>query len=518
MLVCGFALLNMASCTSGCSKKTRRTADDTLVVLVETKIRDVDPRFAVTSHDMKLSRLVAPGLFSIDNPSLEPLPLLAQSAKQRHPLVWEVTIRPEQRFATGDIVTAKDVVFTYDSVLNPETKSLYRKGFAERFDRVVAESEEIVVFYLKKPLATFLSDLDFGIVSRRHATEPRMRFAQGKPIGAGPYQVAEVSQTKVLLVRNRHFAGDRPPLRRIEVRVVDDSNARTLMMIGGSADFAQNAVRPDLVNDVAKRDRIQILSGPSAILTYLMMNNEDAILASREVRKAIAFAIDRQSIIDARFSGHAQLATGLLPPVHWMYHSKVQQYPYLPQKAKALLDKAGYPDPDGDGPQHRFSLVYKTSSDPFRWAVARTIGQQLSKVGIHVEVRAYEFGTFFRDIKQGNFQLGSMQTAPITDPDYYYSYFHSSRIPNKENPHTGNRWRFRNEVIDRLIEQGRLVADPNKRREIYDRVQELWAEDIPVVPLWHENNVAIMNTDVQGFYLLPSARFAGLASVLKQAE
>src|SRR5690606_28756358 len=119
----------------------------------------------------------------------------------------------------------------------------------------------------------------------------------------------------------------------------------------------------------------------------------------------------------------------LIAPGHWAYNPDVPRYPFDPDRARALLDQAGYPDPDGPGGRPRMRLSYKTSADQFRLAVARIIADQLGEVGIEVEVRAFEFGTFFTDIKKGNYQLASMQTASISEPDYYFWYFHSSNIP-----------------------------------------------------------------------------------------
>lgn len=152
----------------------------------------------------------------------------------------------------------------------------------------------------------------------------------------------------------------------------------------------------------------------------------------------------------------------------------------------------------------------------FRLALARVIAAQLGQVGIEVEVRSFEFGTFFADVKQGNYQLASMQTADITEPDYYYAYFHSSRIPSQQDPHSTNRWRYRDQRVDALTEQGRQVADPAQRRALYSEVQKILARDLPIVPLWHEDNVVVRHVDVSGYRILPNARLRGLLHAVKR--
>lgn len=501
----------------GCEARVRRTPDDTLVMLFDVLINELDPRFETSNNDQKISRLIAPGLTTVARPSLEPAPALAKALEQRDELTWDVTLQPDLRFSDGTSVTSADVVYTYTSMLDPAMGSVYRSNFAERFTRIEALDEHRVRFHLVKPLATFLSDLDFGIVSAEAARRDRHgRFPGNFVIGAGAYRVASFATGHIVLERNPYYHGPAPRMPRVEIRTVRDANARALMLVGGSADLAQNTLRLDLVDSVAGRARIRVASGPSAILSYMMMHNEDPVLRDVRVRQAIAHAIDRDRIIAVKLGGRAVPATGLLPPSHWAYEPDVARYAHDPERARALLDEAGYPDPDGPGGAPRLRLTYKTSADQFRLALARIIAAQLGEVGIEVEVRAFEFGTFFADIKRGNYQIATMQTTAITEPDFYYAYFHSSRIPRPENPHDNNRWRFRNARIDELTADGRSTADRGRRLAIYSEVQQLLSRELPVIPLWHEDNVAVMNVDVDGYELLPHAGVSGLTTVFKR--
>lgn len=495
---------------AGCSTRSRRTPDDTLVVLLEGKVDNIDPRFVSSNYDLKVSRLVVPGLTSTDHPSLEPGLDLAADIRQVDEVTWEATLRDDLRFSDGTPLTARDVVYTYMSTLDPATRSPQRGGYAERIRRVEAAGERTVRFHLVEPVATFLSDLELGVLSAEAA-----RDGDGAVIGAGAYRVAGGGTERVLLERNPHYHGDAPPMPRVEVRTVRDANARAIMLVGGSADMTQNGLRLDLVEAVAGRARVTVDSGPGVILTYMMMQNEDPVLADVRVRRAIAHAIDRERIIELKLGGRAVLATGLLPPSHWAYEGEVDTYEYDPDRARALLDQAGYPDPDGPGGAPRLTLSYKTSANQFRLALARIIAAQLGEVGIEVEVRAFEFGTFFTDIKQGNYQIATMQTAAITEPDYYYTYFHSSRVPDPGTLFGHNRWRYRDARVDELVERGRRVIDRDQRLRLYGEVQEILARDVPVIPLWHEDNVVIRNVDVRGYEIVPSASLGGLRSVRK---
>jgi len=498
------ALLTAASLAAGCAR-TGHTPDDMLVVVTEGRIRDLDPRFALTNYDNKLSRLVTPGLMSIDQASMEPRLELAESLEQLDDTTWEVVVRPDARFPNGAPVTAADVVYTFASTMDETVGSIYRDAWRERISRVEARDERTVRFHLQQPVATFPSDLDYGIVSARAAT--------GWVVGAGPYRVVATWGERVWLQRNWHYYGARPPVSFIEVRTIRDANARFLLLVGGDADLAQNGVRVDLVSALEQRPSLRVMQGPSALLTYLMMNNEDERLSDVRVRRAIAYAVDRERIVSAKFHDRAILATGLLPPMHWAYRGDVRRYDYDPERAMQLLDEAGYPDPPGGEPRMR--LVYKTSADQFRVAIARVIASQLGEVGIEVEVRSFEFGTFFEDIKRGEFEIATMQTAPIVEPDWYYTYFHSASIPHEGNWGLHNRWRFRNDRADALMTEGRRTADRDARMRIYAEVQQILAEQVPVIPLWHEDNIVVTGQRVQGYELLPSARLRGLEKARK---
>ena len=495
-------LLVAVAAPLACTPRSRRTPDDTLVLAIESAMTSSDPRFAISNWDGKLSKLIHPGLTAVDTPSQEPRLELADKVTAVDPLTWEVELRADARFSDGAPVTAADVAYTYMSTLAPDSKSLFQRAFAERFSSVEPVSGRLVRFHLKEPLATFQTDIDYGIIS-----------AAGK--GAGAYVLRELTSTHAVLDTNPYYYGPPPKVPHLEVKFVRDASARLLMIVGGSADLIQNGVRLDLLDDVRERPRVHLDSGASVILTYLMMNNADPVMKDPRVRQAIALAIDRPAIIAAKFGGRAKLATGLLPPGHWAYADVVHWDRDLP-RAKALLDAAGYPDPDGAGPKPRLHLIYKTSSDAFRVSVARVIAAQLAEIGLDVEVRSFEFATFFADVKHGTYQLASMQTSEITEPDYYFMYFNSSRIPSTENPDGGNRWRYVNPEVDRLTAAGRHELDRDRRRALYADVQRQVAQDVPIVPLWHEDNVVLSNVDLQGYTISPNARLGGLATAWKQ--
>lgn len=491
---------------AACTPNRRRTPDDTLVMAIETPMTAADPRYTISNYDSKLGKLIAPGLTSVDTPDAAPRMELAAAIDRRDPLTVDVTLA-DRRFSDGQPVTANDVVRTYQSVLDDACGSLYQKGFLERYASIEALDDKHVRFHTKTPIAMFVTDVEFGVISW-HGVPP----GECHPplVGAGPYVLRELTSQHAVLDANPHYPTP-PKLPHLEIKFVRDDAARMLMMAGGSVDILQNT-QPDLVDDIAERPRVKLQAGPSVILTYMLLNNDDPVLKDHRVREAIALAIDRPPIVAAKFGGRAVLATGLLPPLHWAYNADVPHYTRNLARARQLLDEAGFkPGPDGI----RLHLTYKTSSVPFRVGLARALASQLGDAGIAVEVRPFEFATFFADIKKGNYQLATMQSSEITEPDFYYNYFNSSRIPDAKDPDGGDRWRYRSPEVDRLTLEGRTELDRDKRKAIYAQVQRIVAEDLPIIPLWNEDNVALSNVDVQGYTIVPNARFVGLIGASK---
>jgi peptide/nickel transport system substrate-binding protein len=272
-----------------------------------------------------------------------------------------------------------------------------------------------------------------------------------------------------------------------------------------------------LVDAVADEQRLRVEADRSSVYSYLLFNNDDPILGDARVRRAIAYALDRDTIIHTNLHDRAVVATGMMPTFHWAYDGEVARYGYDPARAKQLLDEAGWRDPDGDGPLPRFSLVYKTSSNKLRLVLAEIIADMLRKVGIAVELRVSDFATLFADLKKGNYQVTLMQIPEIAEADLFTNFFASYRIPTRDNLDAGgNRARYRNPELDRLLDEGRRTLDRAARRRIYSEVQRILARDVPVVSLWHEHNITAMRRNVRGFVMLPTASLSGLDRVYKE--
>jgi peptide/nickel transport system substrate-binding protein len=269
----------------------------------------------------------------------------------------------------------------------------------------------------------------------------------------------------------------------------------------------QNALDPDTVEWIETHSEgLRVQRGPSSTFQYLGRNLGHPVLGDVRVRRAIAHAIDRESIVRHLLGGQARVADGLLAPEHWAYVRRLAQYRHDPARARRLLDRAGFPDPDGAGPAPRLELSYKTSTDEVARRNAEAIGEQLAAVGIRLDIRTYEWGTFFADIERGSFHVYALRWIGVGDPDIFRQILHSEMAP----PAGLNRGRYRNARIDRLTDRGVSAMDRAQRRRIYARVQRIVARKLPFVPLWWPQQVVVTTNRLEGFKPHPDGDLFGL--------
>jgi peptide/nickel transport system substrate-binding protein len=230
------------------------------------------------------------------------------------------------------------------------------------------------------------------------------------------------------------------------------------------------------------------------------MNLRDPVLKDARVRRALAYAIDRRPVLHYLWRDQAREAASLLPPQHWAYDAAVATYEYDPARARQLLDEAGYPAHNGV----RFHLTMKTSTEETTRLLAAVLQQQLREVGIALDIRSYEFATFYSDVVRGAFQLYSLRwIGGNEDPDIFEHVFHSASIP----PKRANRGYYSNPRVDELIDQARREVDPEKRRTLYAEVQRIVAEELPYINLWYLDNVVVHSPRVRNIHVSPSGNY-----------
>jgi peptide/nickel transport system substrate-binding protein len=373
-------------------------------------------------------------------------------------------------------------------------------------ERVEAPDERTIVFHLKAPWASLLWNVSGGAVGI-------VPYGSGQefnrqPVGSGPFRFVSAQQDQeVVLERSEHYWGEPARVERVRFLVVPDSTTRALELRKGSADVAVNAVTPDMALTLEQDSTLVVTRSPGTNYTYLAMNLRDPALKDVRVRQALAEAIDREPMIHYLWRGFAQPARSILPAQSWAYEGDVREYAYDPAAARRLLEEAGYTQgPDGI----RLRLTMKTSTEESTRLLAAVLQQQLREVGISLEIRSYEFATFFADVAQGAFQIYSLRwVGGNKDPDNFEYVFHSDRVP----PRGANRGFYSNPRVDELIEQGRSEIDQQKRRRTYAQLQQLLAEDLPYIHLWYLDNIVIHSTRLRNVKVGPSGSYEFLKTL-----
>jgi peptide/nickel transport system substrate-binding protein len=258
---------------------------------------------------------------------------------------------------------------------------------------------------------------------------------------------------------------------------------------------------------------LQTVQSPGTDYQYIGVNLRDPILRDVRVRRALAYAVDRDAIVKYLRRGLATPAVGMMPPIAWAFEPDVFRFTHDPGRARRLLDEAGYPDPDGDGPAPRFTLTMKVQSIEFSRLQSAVIQQSLQEVGVALDVRMYEFATLYADVLKGNFQLYTLQWTGgfAADPDILRRVFHSQQTP----PSGFNRGYFNDPHVDELIDHATVSTDPEERQRLFSEVQRILAQDVPYISLWNKTNYAVAQRTLTGITLRPAADFLFLKDVAR---
>ncbi|MFZ0294371.1 MAG: ABC transporter substrate-binding protein, partial [Candidatus Sulfotelmatobacter sp.] len=394
-------------------------------------------------------------------------------------------------------LTSRDVKWTFDSL---EGKVRTTKTAVYRFvDHIDAPDDYTVIFHMKEPTATLLwnlSDGAIGVVPYGSGAETTTH-----PIGSGPFKfVSAETDKEVILERNDNYWGEKPKLSSVRFAVVPDATTRALELRKGSGDATINALTPDTVLTLQRDPSLAVERAPGTVLAYMGFNLRDPILRDVRVRQAIAYSFDRTPMIEYLWRGEAQPARSILPPQSWAYNGNVPAYDHDPEKARQLLDSAGYPAVNGI----RFHLTMKTSTDENTRLMVAVMQQQLREVGIALDIRTFEFATFFADVTHGAFQLYSLRwIGGNEDPDIFEYAFHSAKFP----PNGANRGYYSNPKVDTLIDQARREVDQNKRKKTYAELQMILADELPYIDLWYLDNVLVHNKRVRNLQLNPAGNY-----------
>ena len=567
--------------TTGCR---RGGEPGTLVIAVEAPPRGFDPRFSTAfPTSARVMQLIYETLV-VKNERFELVPSLAERLEESADhKTFTFHLRPDVTFHNGKHLTSADVKYTFDSIISPEMRSPLR-GAVDRIQSIETPDQLTVIFHAREPFYTFIGNLPaIGVIPEGAGLE-----IIDRPIGSGPYRFVSYKDGQAIrLEANLDYWGGAPNLPRVQVKVVTDNSTRQAELMSGEVDLAYNAqFDPETIRALSGRHDMQVVIGDGANIGYLGLNvSPNSQLSNKKLRQAIAYAIDREVIIHRLLRDQARKANAVMPPEHRVYDPAAPVYDHDPERAKQLLDEAGFPDPDGDGPRPRLTLTILTSTVQLSRNIASIMQDQLRRVGIQLELNSLESATLFDRLSKAQFDMyyligiGSNQLPDVFQFVYHSRYqdarFNESiamlratndpaqmrplldqiasilakreycssdevdnlareaasiespaarklvylRVASLLTDRGGqNRMRYCNSQLDAWIVDAEREDDPAKKLDLYHKIQQTAAEDLPQIYLWYPANVLVARTRVGNIQLDPSGSWFFIAKLTLEGK
>jgi len=475
-----FCLVLLLLSTGSCTQQNQSASSlQEIVFAIGQMPLNLDPRYATDAASERVNRVVYQRLVDFDAQS-KPVASLATWAEINSTLYRFNLNKTRSPFHNQNPLTANDVKATYDSLVtlkdSPNTAE-----FANVKNITVIDTDT-VEFQLNQADKHFPAKLIIGILPAKLIVGNH-DFSHA-PLGNGPLKFVSW-QNKLTLQR----VMDGQIISLIEVK---DPTVRVLKLLQGEVDLLQGELPPELVKYLQSKPDMIVKTSIGANFSYLGLNFKDPILQKLKVRQAIAYAIDCKQIIEKAMIAHSREADMILPPEHYTNQPSKPSTPndYNPALAKQLLQEAGVKLP--------LKLVYKTSTDPQRVRFATILQAQMAKAGIDLEIRSLDWGTFFADVKQGNFQLYGLTWVGIKTPEIYAKAFGSQSIP----PKGFNRGRYSDAELDKLLTEENWQAATARIHQ-----------QLPYIPLWYEGQFAAMRKGISNYSAKPDGNWDDLGTI-----
>lgn len=481
----------LVACTGG-----RKTPSDTLLVGLGSAPSTLDPRFATDANGMRIGGLIFNSLVR-PGENFEPIPDAAEKWTYKdRTFVFE--LRQNLRFHNGRDVTVDDILFSF--VQFRESTSPFASILDLITDVQATKKEDgriLVTLKVKNYSDKFLiSDLPaVRLLPKQETLKAGPDFAKIL-IGTGPYKFVSADSTTIQL------QGLTSKTAKLTFKVIRDDFTRFQKMLKGEVDIIQSDIPNDKVEEFEKRpEDFQVLRYPGLTMTYVLLNFKDPLLKIKAVRQALAQTLQRNEIITHKLRGLGVEATSLLTPNNPYFSGELINPVYDLSAAKSTIDKLGL---------RGKKLTLKTSNQPQAVDNGKVLAHQMSASGIGIELQSYEWATFYDDVKKGNFQMATMRWVGTIDPDLYRIAFHS-----KETPPGRNRGSYANPKLDDLLEKSAKTEDPSQRKNIIQEVQKIVHQDLVILPLWYDQQVAVARKNIKDYTPVQTGEFHPFLEVRK---
>ena len=499
-------LLVLVSIASSCRRQS-----NVFVIALSDNVKTIDPigSPSVDAASERVRSLMFNSLVKKDE-KFDYVPEVASKIdRSEDGLTFTFTLRDGVTFHDGRPFTSADAKYTLDTVLAStfakaasffEGVGANRKAYVKSIE---APDPQTLVIRLNSPWTGLLANLVAIAMIPKDSYESQKTH----PLGTGPFKFKSYDQSQQVVDMEAYpkYWDGPPQIAVLRARVISDSNALQAELQSGRVDIAPlpTSLSPDSIKGLSSNPNLNVRQFDGSNLNLLTFNTTEPPLDNVKVRQAIAYAINRESMIRDLALGQGKIAHSILPEESWAY-TPGQTYHYDPAMAKKLLDEAGFRDPDGDGPQMRFSkpIVFRVSgSSGSARQYSGVIYNYLREVGIPVSIETSELTTLLDLLRRGQFQMTYGQwVGGNQDPIFYRDLFATSEIPS-ETRAARNRSRYSNPELDKILDEATNTFDHAKAAPLYARAQEIVSRDVVVLPLWYQANMVIAKKSVGNIHV-----------------
>lgn len=435
----------------------------------------LDPRLTRDVTAARVADLIYSGLVHL-TPALEPVPDLAESWETPDPTTYIFHLREGLVFSDGAPLTADDVVFTYQSLLDPELAAPSRALYSP-ITKVEALDAKTVKFTLEAPFAPLLSYLDLGIM-------PKVLAESGadlalNPVGAGPMKLVKWSRgSEIVLTANDTYWRGAPTVTDLTLKVIGDNSARAQAFEAGDLDVIQSPLSPQDIQRLAADARFGNVAMPGLGVTYVNFNTKDALLADPAMRRAFGMLIDQDTIVRDIYQSVDEVTHSVLLPSSWAYDSTISQPTFDIEGAVKAFNDLGWSDTNSDGILDKdgkpLEVVIAThSEDPNRVQTLEYMQAVFETAGIKAVPKINDWATFSTNyVQKGEHQIALLGWLNIVDPD---RLLYSTLTTGGSNNWGG----YSNPEVDAFLNAGRENLDRGKRAEAYQGAAKVLAQDLP---------------------------------------
>ncbi|MGE5652909.1 MAG: ABC transporter substrate-binding protein, partial [Bacillota bacterium] len=413
LLVAAMVLAGCSSGTNTAPNATPTAKEQKIVIGFQMGPKNLDPRLARDVATHNTVNLIFDSLFRLDK-NMQPQPWLVDSVKTEGDKKYVLSLKKGVKFSNGDELTANDVKFTLDTIMDPKLASPASSDLKDVKEIKVIDNYTISI-ELNKPYNRFLGSLSFGIVPEKVVKEKGDKFGT-EPVGSGAYKLTsfKLDESMTLTANDNWFKG-KPNMKTVEVKIIPENTTRLTSLESGQIDMVLDGILPADLPRLEGNKNLTVGKGISTDYEYVGFNLKVAPFKDNvKLRQAIAYALDKEAITKNSLGYRTYTS---LPPNNWAYTDKVNHYDMNLETAKKLLTEAGYPN--------GLKIDLKTSQG--RADNAQIVKEQLKKIGIDVNVQLLESATFLDDTKKGNMVMFLHGWSGQTDPDQY-TIFHSTQL------------------------------------------------------------------------------------------